>query len=173
MGPPRPHPVGNQVPRLTRVHVRRLTHPELVRAGRRQMPPWGSWDTWVRSLPGPGPQTPHYRVTPMHGLAEEEPPRPSGFDPGGLFTSRPAPAEPTWGIGCGGAAGGPRDGGNAAGRAWSIRFCMRIWCIWAFCISIISTMSERRGRREGPHDSHTPRAPPGLALHKALGLRRG
>lgn len=39
------------------------------------------------------------------------------------------------------AARGPVGPG---GRALSIMFCMRIWCICAFCISIISTMSERR-----------------------------
>lgn len=27
------------------------------------------------------------------------------------------------------------------GKAFSIMFCIMIWCIWAFCISIISTMS--------------------------------
>lgn len=32
-------------------------------------------------------------------------------------------------------------GKPSGGRAFSIMFCITIWCIWAFCISIISTMS--------------------------------
>lgn len=37
------------------------------------------------------------------------------------------------------------------GRAFSIMFCMMSWCIWAFCISIISTISGKRspqGRKQ-------------------------
>lgn len=32
------------------------------------------------------------------------------------------------------------------GSAFSIMLCMMIWCIWAFCMSISSTMSEDRHR---------------------------
>lgn len=59
-------------------------------------------------------------------------------------------------VGCRGAACDPPEGKNAdAGRALSIKLCVRIWYTCAFCTSIISTTSARRGSRgpitHGPH----------------------
>lgn len=65
---------------------------------------------------------------PRTGPLEQRPPPATGY------ISAPKPT-------CRVVARGPVGPG---GRALSIMFCMRIWCICAFCINIISTMSKRR-----------------------------
>lgn len=80
------------------------------------------------------------------------------------------------GLGVEPTCGGRRRGAGASadgGRALSIRFCMRIWCICALCISIISTMSEGGHgglghARPAAGDRATPGAERRRSRHRAL-----